>query len=88
MRTAIVSAIGVTVCQGRPPGRWSARLPQSLEAVQDDVERELELDVVVAAAERSVVSGRQGHFRDVGEDGGRGLRTTAYGSMTTESKTA
>src|SRR5690349_13511322 len=48
--------------------RWSAAL-EPVEAVEDEVERELELEVVVAFAEGTVVGDGEGHLRDVGEGG-------------------
>ena len=67
------------VCQGVTPLVWSGSLisrivslpdrsgglAEPLEAVEDDVERELELEVGVAAAEAAVVGGAQRHLGDV-----------------------
>src|SRR5687768_1823991 len=51
-----------------PSGSWSggAGLPQPLEPVEDHVERELELEVGVAAPEAVVVRGAKRHLGDVG----------------------
>src|SRR5918997_650780 len=47
------------------PQDGSAGVPQSLKAVEDHVERELELHVRIAPTEASLVGGRQRHLRDV-----------------------
>jgi hypothetical protein len=68
-------------------GARSAAL-EPVEAVEDEVERELELDVVIAAPKGASVGDREGHLRDVrkrgaklaGDAGGR-LRLEVSGKI-------
>ena len=52
------------------PSRWGgsaysvAATPESLEAVEDEVKAERELDIVVASAEDAFVAGRLGQLAD------------------------
>src|SRR5579871_1933552 len=64
----LVAGVFATLAGARLPGS-RVGVQESFEAVEDELERELELLLVVAAPQSASVSHREGHFGDVGEGG-------------------